>query len=246
MAAPLQPVTLCIQCGKRERELSNGLCLECANPENPLRNRYILSLDPGKESDPAALAAVERIMDPERISSRNRPNLYLRGLQQWALGTPYPKLVRDVCEFLRQPPFKGQCQILVDRTGVGNAVVDIFHEQEVDGARVRPIEITYSGGDRPSGGGHKWTVPKRDLVVAMEVQLQNGRLIFPDDSALKDEFQKQLMNFKMKKNQKTGRDAYEAAKSSDHDDLVCSVAVASWWARHIRDNTPSQLPVLPR
>jgi len=272
MATPLSPFAKCIQCQLRERESANGLCEVCSGGYlDAIRNKFIFGYDPGKSGDPPAFCVIERVMDPERKSSRRRPTLHLRGLHEWPLsyeapnfcpscakqgkpnvehrtGVPYPEQVRDVCDFLRMPWALRQSQLLVDQGGVGEAVMDLFHEQQVDGRPVRPVGITFGAGQRPTGEGYDWTVPKRDLVISMQVQLQNGRLFFSDDldDKLVAKLVKQMLAFKVKIDPVTIHDAYEAAKQSDHDDMVAAVAVACWWARRVKDNTPSQLPALPR
>jgi outer membrane biosynthesis protein TonB len=41
---------------------------------------------------------------------------------------------------------------------------------------------------------------------------------------------KELEVFSRKQNTKTGHTAYEAAKSTEHDDMVIACALAAWWA----------------
>jgi hypothetical protein len=71
-------------------------------------------------------------------------------------------------------------------------------------------------------------VPKRDLISATLVLLQNGRLKIADALPLKDVLVKELLNFRVKINISTSHDSYEAWREGDHDDLVLSVAMACW------------------
>jgi hypothetical protein len=74
-------------------------------------------------------------------------------------------------------------QLLVDKTGVGAAVVDAF---QADG--VQPISVTIHGGDKVAfeDWGFSCRVPKRDLVSAVLVPLQNGRLRIAEGLTLAD------------------------------------------------------------
>ena len=71
-------------------------------------------------------------------------------------------------------------------------------------------------------------MPKRDLISAPLVLMQNGQLLIADALALKDTLVKELLNFRVKINISTAHDSYEAWREGDHDDLVLSVALACW------------------
>ena len=81
---------------------------------------FILGLDLGQASDPTALAIVERIEGPSVEESR----LAVRYLKRWPLKTPYPQIVSDVADLVKQPPLSRPV-LVVDETGVGRAVVDV-------------------------------------------------------------------------------------------------------------------------
>ena len=73
-------------------------------------------------------------------------------------------------------------------------------------------------------------MPKRDLVGALQILLQNEQLKSPTGINLKDELIAELQNFKVKLSAESGYDSYEHWRSGDHDDLVLSVAMACWYA----------------
>jgi hypothetical protein len=77
----------------------------------------------------------------------------------------------------------------------------------------------------PDGG---LRVPKRDLISATLVLLQNGQLKIAEGLALRETLVKELLNFRVKINIATAHDSYEAWREGDHDDLVLSVALACW------------------
>jgi hypothetical protein len=124
--------------------------------------------------------------------------------------------------------------LAVDATGVGHPVIDMLWKtlgEELEGTDIYLdcCLITITGGDsvtcNPDGG---LRVPKRDLISATLVLLQNERLKIADALPLKDALVKELLNFRVKSNISTAHDSYEAWREGDHDDLVLSVALSCW------------------
>jgi hypothetical protein len=210
----------------------------------------ILGLDIGKERDPAALAHVVRHERPGPDGWAE--HWYsVEGLIQFPLKMPYTTqhreglpdeigLVESVRDIIRgQPHFRG-CMMGVDKTGVGNPVVDMLREAQLD-VWLRPIQIT--SGEKSAlqedGGFH---VPKAELVTALEIVIQNARIAIspfkaksnrPEDieyakranatrQLLAEEFRH--FNRVARKNQK----AKLGAEGDKHDDLALSVALAVW------------------
>jgi len=134
--------------------------------------------------------------------------------------------------------------LLIDGTGVGDAVVELVRKR-----KLLPIPIIFSGGNSPiehhaefgsvfrNSGGEKFSgiqvidnisVPKKDLVNAGSVILGQGRIrVAP--GRWKEEFQKQLINFKGKVNEKTKRTKFEAETEQVHDDLVVVFLMGAWY-----------------
>jgi hypothetical protein len=124
--------------------------------------------------------------------------------------------------------------LAVDATGVGLPVIDMLRKrlrEELKGTDtyVDQATVTITGGDSvtksPDGG---LRVPKRDLISATLVLLQNGQLKIAEGLALRETLVKELLNFRVKINISTAHDSYEAWREGDHDDLVLSVALACW------------------
>ena len=87
------------------------------------------------------------------------PIYHLRHLKRFRLGTSYPAVVERVGEMLAGPPLWGCRQLVVDGTGVGAPVVDMFRQKGLV-----PIAITITGGDTVTGERGNYRVPKRYLV----------------------------------------------------------------------------------
>jgi hypothetical protein len=77
-------------------------------------------------------------------------------------------------------------------------------------------------------------VPKRDLVAAVQVLLQNGRLKIAPELELAPVLKKELLNFRVKIDPKTAHDSYEHWREGDHDDLVLATALACWYSEYLR------------
>lgn len=168
-------------------------------------------------------------------------------LDRFERGTPYPEMVRDIKQLVQSIPRAGRgfvepglakVNLVVDKTGVGAAVVDLF-----DAAGLNPIPITITGGDEVTDDWPGFRVPKRDLVSKIKILQQQRRLQVVQSLPLAGVLTKEMQNFKYKLSLK-GHDSYGAGQAPEwrdgaHDDLVLSVALACWAA----DNNTSRQAV---
>ncbi len=212
----------------------------------------LIGLDLGQQNDYTAICVVEATptiyemavpgRDPEfhlPISTvqsyESTPVSYaVRHLERMNLGASYPDVVRRIIALLHA--IDDAPLLVVDHTGCGRPVVDMIREQGLD-----PVAVTITGGDAVSHDGPDFRVPKRDLVGALVVALQNNRLkiarSLPDAETLTAE----LLNFKVKINVKTAHDSYEAWREGQHDDLVLSVGLAVWLGDYLYSHPPDQV-----
>jgi hypothetical protein len=160
------------------------------------------------------------------------PPLYLRHLQRFELGTSYSDIIKSVKQLLLREPIGKRIKrtrLLVDKTGVGAAVVDGFRAEGV-----KPIEITVHGGATLGvDPGRGYRVPKRNLVGATQVLLQNKRLKIAGDLPEAETLKKELRNFRQKIDPATAHDSYSHWREGDHDDLVFATAMACWYREHV-------------
>jgi hypothetical protein len=153
------------------------------------------------------------------------PPLSLRHLERFELGTRYPDVIERVGRLLSSAPLRGKrAALLVDKTGVGASVVDSLVR-----AGLGPIAVTIHGGSAVSRDEHGYRVPKRDLVSATQVLLQNGRLKIARGLPLAETLKAELLNFRVKIDPKTAHDSYEHWREAEHDDLVLATAMACWF-----------------
>lgn len=195
-------------------------------------NRFALGLDLGQVTDYAALSLIhERPARPEPI--HDVPYLY-----RWQLGTSYTKVAdatigRAKAVLARE---RGAAvYLVVDGTGVGRGVVDMIAEK-LAGVDVEMIVIIITSGNAPrfdvrDDGHQEWHVPKKDLVGAAQVLLQDGRLNVSPRLAEAQTLTEELKNFRMKITTSANMQ-YEAHREGDHDDLVLAVALPCWSLLH--------------
>jgi len=196
-----------------------------------MSQNFILGLDLGQSQDYTALAILEQLEQEQAATvegSRAAKKIYhyhIRRLER-TRGTPYPQIVARVKEIVGK--LEGAV-LVVDQTGVGAPVVDMFNQ-----AALKPIGVLIHGGDRVTHEGSTWRVPKRDLVGVLQVLLQNQRLkVAP--GPLSDTLAKEMLGFKVKIDPLTAHDSYSAWREAEHDDLVLAVALACWYGENIKN-----------
>ena len=187
--------------------------------DEPDPERYCLGLDLGQVSDYTAIAVGR--YNAER-KARVVDVVYLERI---GLGTSYPDVVEYVESLLLRPPLAGRCDLVVDATGVGRPVVDLFRER-----RLNPVALTITGGFDVTHEGRDWKVPKRELVAVVQVGLQARTLRVARDLAHAETLRGELAAFEIRVTA-AANDTYGAWREGTHDDLVLAVAMVAWWAR---------------
>ena len=153
----------------------------------------------------------------------------LRHLERYPIGTSYPEVVERIAKLVATPQLRGTSVLVIDATGVGRAVVDIFNDRYL-----RPVAVTITGGNRVTREGMEYCVPKRDLIGALEVAMQTSRLKVAKELSEAKTLMSEMLNFKRKVTI-AGHDTYKAWREGQHDDLVLATALATWYAdRHVR------------
>jgi len=204
---------------------------------------YIIGLDLGKRQDYTALTVLAEREEKGKVrTGRERASApfqwhfeeyWLQHLCRWQLGTKYSTTAADVGELTRRPPFRRtDTALVVDRGGVGEAVFEQI-EDEAEGGPVELQGITITGGKSVTraGPGHL-RVPKRDLVAALQVAVQNSEIRAASDLELWPVLRSEMESFTAEITQ-TGHDTYEA-RQGEHDDIALALALPMWLARRRR------------
>ncbi|MBK9169077.1 MAG: hypothetical protein IPM24_16615 [Bryobacterales bacterium] len=179
---------------------------------------FVAGLDLGQARDFSALTLLERTLDtgprdPVTWSAPVRELYVVRGLHRFALGTPYPRVVEALHKFLAAQPFAHRTTLLVDATGLGAPVVDYLRHARVP-VRIEPVLIT--SGETAGLGAGRMTVPRKDLLAAIQILLEHRRLRIPSEIPLTRSLVRELKAFSL--------------AGGAHDDLVLSLALAAWYA----------------
>ena len=186
-----------------------------------------IGVDLGQRRDSSAIAVVERVW--ERAATHDFLSTGLDGqwwfrvriLERLRLDTEYPDVVERVRQIAELPGIRENRTIVVDGTGVGAPVVDLLRRARL-GCMIVPIIIT--GGVQPSTAlrnGYE-SVPRSELLTAMQVLAQLGRLKIATRCKYAEALRREMLELKL---------AASAQRGEAHDDLALAVALALWKAR---------------
>jgi len=191
-----------------------------------VREKWVLAADLGQSTDPTALCVLHhknfRHMSPQGRVTEAGDAFDVRHLARLPLGLSYLDQVGEVANLLARPPLNAGCDLVIDETGVGRAVADLF-----EGNGMRPHRVTITAGiDQTGVGARRWHVPKGVLISTLDARLHTGELRFAADLREAGAMAEELQNF-TRHVSAAGRFSY-AARQGKHDDLVLSVALALW------------------
>lgn len=148
---------------------------------------------------------------------------HVRHIERFELGTRYPDIVESISELLADPLLAGHSRLVVDGTGVGAPVVDMFLHRGL-----KPVPIYITGADRISYTGRITRVPKRDLVSVLQVLFQTRRLRIAPDLELASTLTTELTNFTAKITP-SFHETFACWRENQHDDLVLALSIACWY-----------------
>jgi hypothetical protein len=187
--------------------------------------KYVLAADLGQSTDPTAIAVIEHC-HAFREYARGGADQFedtfdVRHLARLPLGLSYPAVVQEVAMLLARPPLVGNCELVVDATGVGRPVSDLF-----DTAGMDPVRLTITAGSEQSWANGGWHVSKQILISTLDARLHTGELRFAKELLEAGTMQDELKDFRRKVSV-AGRYTFEA-RVGKHDDLVLAVAIGLW------------------
>jgi hypothetical protein len=142
-------------------------------------------------------------------------------LERVPLGTPYPGVVAHVARLLEKLP--GRAELVIDFTGVGRPVFDMF---TFSGISPQGVQIT--AGTAETRDGAICNVAKLVLVSRLQALLHEGRLKILRELAESETLVRELQDFRVDYTA-SGNLTFNA-RSGRHDDLVLALAIAVWRA----------------
>jgi hypothetical protein len=168
-----------------------------------------VSVDLGKIADYSTIAITESCGD----------QFHVRFLERIPLGTPYPRVVEIIRDVVRSPLLRGRCTLVVDASGVGEAVVDMLRRADL-GCGLTPVRITGGHGNSRSGGYNY--VAKHNLMTTLLVAVEQGHLRIARRMNEAGSLVKELLSIRVHEN------GSMSANRPAHDDLAMAVALALW------------------
>jgi hypothetical protein len=206
---------------------------------------YTVGVDLGQAQDPTAVVVetelTKRVFEDGWSSGLQeaveRSEHRVRHAERLPLGLPYPEQVAHVRGIMMAPELPRGAELVVDMTGVGRPVFEMF---ERDG--LRPVGVQITAGLDETLGEHRreHRVPKITLVSRLQAALHAGELKFAAGLAEEGALRQELGDFRMRFTD-AGR-AQFGAREGRHDDLVLALAVALWRAqRHARGPVLAQM-----
>ena len=118
--------------------------------------------------------------------------------------------------------------VALDGTGVGAPVVELLRSA---GLECGVTAVTITGGEKASGSGGAWSVPKRDLIAGVQLALEKGELRIARHMKDAGALVRELIDVRITAGLGTGKVRIGAHGSGQHDDLVIALALACWRAR---------------
>ena len=186
---------------------------------------YFVGVDLGQSQDPTALCVLEACEEVGDPADPSRFCYDVRHLMRFPLGMSYPAMVNEIGLILSRPPLQGSpTELIIDETGVGRAVGDIFNQ-----AGLKPIKVTITAGNEEGQNGYaRFTVPKQVLVSTLDAMMHTGELRIAKELRETPALETELKDFRRHVSE-AGRYSF-AARTGAHDDLVLAVAIALWRA----------------
>jgi hypothetical protein len=162
------------------------------------------------------------MMPGNAIRAGPKPSVFQLGyLERVPLHTTYPSIVGHVKRLLAKPAFAGQIDLVIDQTGVGQPIADLFKS-----AGVTFAGVMIHGGDGERSEGNTHFVPKMTLVSRLQALLHEGRLQIQKELPEAAELVRELQDFRVKYTE-SGHLTFNA-REGKHDDLVLALAIAAW------------------
>jgi hypothetical protein len=136
----------------------------------------------------------------------------------------YVEQVKRVEQILSMyDPRLREADLLVDATGVGAAICDLF-----DTMQLKPIRITLTAGHEATRHApDRYSVPKIDLVASIQARLATGELVLEQKLALLPLLMEELKNFELLSRSDASHPKFGASKG--HDDLPMALGLCTWW-----------------
>lgn len=211
-------------------------------------NNLYIGVDIGKRHDPTAIvvADVEARHVGDQITGRWESHYVVPFLMRLELETPYPDQVKQLMNIIvgaiRQ--FRkahigdlSPVRIMVDVTGVGDAVTDMLVQ-----AGVQKLGALYPcrfvGGDHLGKHGRDYLIGKSHFVSRMQVVSESKKIHLPPSYSEAAALAQEMLDFDIDVDEMSGKATYGAMRPGTHDDLVTALGLVCLVdpLKHVRSN----------
>lgn len=156
-------------------------------------------------------------------------------LERLPLRMPYPEQIEHVARMMRRPPLvHPRAELVLDATGVGRPIVDMFSR-----AGLAPRAVTITAGDQESvvsaGRFEEYRVAKLLLVSRLQSMLNERTLRIPKNHPEARVLALELQDFRANISE-SGVTRF-GAREGQHDDLVLALAIGVWYAWYAQTRT---------
>ena len=199
------------------------------------RPMLTVGLDLGQSRNYTALAVLERTWvqaTPEQfLASAGRGyagyfDYRITRLERLDLGTSYVDVAHHVKDYLDS---RWQCPsktLVMDATGVGSAVRDLFRTMKLN---ARMVSVSITGSALPSsrstaGGGQVVVTSRSEILTKLVTSVEQAHFTIDDKL---QEYRETLFN-EMLSLRPTGKPPF-SDPGEGQDDLAFAVALAIWW-----------------
>lgn len=209
--------------------------------------KFLCGVDLGQTADFTAIVFLERIQrtiveqvctapvlpGPQLLSGEDwqaratvEPAIYHVRYLERMLDVPYSAVVDRVKHLVEQPEIGGRYALVVDQTGCGRPVLELFVK-----ALPSVYGVTITGGDGQSVvSKSELRVSKQRLVSCCQVVTQAKepqRILYAAGLQGLDVLRSEISTFKVKVT-KNANEIYEAREGA-HDDVILALALALWF-----------------
>jgi hypothetical protein len=192
---------------------------------------YILALDPAQLRDWSALAAVDmqyaqaKIINGAATPARFEYSLVAMNRKQ---GLPYDQIVEWVVRTLKNPAFNKQSppQFVLDATGVGVAVNDMFRVKHV-----RAMAVTITPGNGLNREGFIIHLGKARLIGKFLGAFDAGKVHVNPNMPIWPLVEREMLSFRAEMSAQ-GRVKMEAERG-ENDDMLFALALCVWYGEEI-------------
>jgi hypothetical protein len=197
-----------------------------------------IGIDLGQLTDPTAAVVMRRTVAIDRrgraeVDGHGRPyyRFDVAGMRRYPLGTAYAAIIEHILGQLDRPELGRHApKIVIDGSGVGVPVVEMFHRELTRrGRSIECYDVVITAGRAVSKTSRwTWHVAKIRIAGAIREALDCERLKVPKEVDQGGILRRELQDFKVKITE-AGNETFSAREGA-HDDLVLATALPIWVA----------------